>query len=76
MKNQVQTDNLGGLALFLEYGELAKEMEDGGGGREVEARPFQRMEFLIRDWQNWEHSDDPVLAPLRTIHREVRTPYD
>lgn len=68
VKNQVQSDNLGGLALFLEYGTLAKEFE---GGQDVDVRPFQRLEFLVRDWQNWEGLDDPAQVELRTTREQV-----
>ncbi|CAM9987697.1 unnamed protein product [Ectocarpus fasciculatus] len=67
VNKQVQSDNLGGLALFLEYGTLAKELE---GGQDVDVRPFQRLEFLVRDWQNWEGLDDPAQVELRTIREQ------
>ncbi|XP_057314981.1 atlastin-2-like isoform X2 [Hydractinia symbiolongicarpus] len=38
----LQEDNLQHLQLFTEYGRLAME--------ENSAKPFQRLEFLIRDW--------------------------
>jgi atlastin len=70
---QIQEDNLQHLALFTEYGRVAlreqrtKEdsdpewysTEDGemsGSG----TRPFQRVEFLVRDWQNFDDEDDEV----------------
>ncbi|CAM9450639.1 unnamed protein product, partial [Chrysoparadoxa australica] len=66
---RIQEDHLQQLALFSEYGRmaLAKEGEEGEGqdGAEkkgasptLEDRPFQRLEFLVRDWQNYEEEED------------------
>eukprot|EP00903_Cladosiphon_okamuranus_P009553 g9097.t1 len=66
VKNQVQTDNLGSLAVYLEYGTVANESQSKGG-QDSEA-PFQRLEVLIRDWQNWEEWDDPDKADIETLH--------
>jgi len=42
ISSNLQEDNLQHLQLFTEYGRLAMEQND--------VKPFQRLEFLIRDW--------------------------
>lgn len=76
VKNQVQTDSLGGLALFLEYGTRAKEVEDGQEEiedelDEIKARPFQRLEFLIRDWKHWEQFRNPAQPSPPLVRQQV-----
>jgi len=67
VKNQVQVDTLGSLAAYLELGAV----NQSGDGQDDEA-PFQRLEVLIRDWQNWEEWNDPVAERLEILHRQVR----
>lgn len=59
---RIQEDNLQQLALFSEYARMAisKDDEDdnAGGNTEHTAKPFQRMEFLVRDWQHFEEEED------------------
>lgn len=65
---RIQEDNLQHLSLFAEYGRIAL-----GGSEETErvekedtskivsderTYPFQRLDFLVRDWQNFEDEDD------------------
>ena len=56
---RIQEDNLQQLALFSEYARLAHE---AGETAEVEKtlneKPFQTMEFLVRDWQHFEEEED------------------
>lgn len=68
VKNQDPYDSLGGLSLLLEYGARLKEIE---GRQDTKSRPFQRLEFLFRDWQMWGHRDDPARAPLDTLRQMV-----
>lgn len=64
---RIQEDNLQQLALFSEYGRMALREENSDGCGEEGARkkaalpqnkPFQRIEFLVRDWQNFEDDED------------------
>jgi len=54
---RIQEDNLQQLALFSEYARLAVEDESSSqlDNKNVDQKPFQRIEFLVRDWQ---HFDD------------------
>lgn len=68
---RIQEDNLQQLALFSEYGRAAlKDGDDGGGDAKKEdgdvaaAAPFQRMEFLVRDWQNFECDGEGEMEDL------------
>jgi len=58
---RIQEDNLQQLALFSEYARLAVEGTDSAqakNGEEERAKPFQTMEFLVRDWQHFEDEED------------------
>ena len=71
---RIQEDNLQQLALFSEYGRMALQAdgekdqseralldnEQDGDGQEKKKRskPFQKIEFLVRDWQNFEDDED------------------
>ena len=65
---RVQEDNLQQLALFSEYGRMALEAEaktlgkgkeEGEKGKEEKGKePFQKIEFLVRDWQNFDTEDE------------------
>ena len=65
---RIQEDNLQQLALFSEYGRMAlktdgHEEENEKEDTEVDTdkrqkRPFQHIEFLVRDWQNFEDDED------------------
>eukprot|EP00536_Pseudo-nitzschia_multiseries_P003452 jgi/Psemu1/236703/estExt_Genewise1.C_530078 len=58
---RIQEDNLQQLALFSEYARLAVEETDDAPTEIKEARnikPFQTMEFLVRDWQHFEDEED------------------
>ena len=70
---RIQEDNLQQLALFSEYGRMALQNDekdkgaDGGtaGGADGEEdipaeqpKPFQRIDFLVRDWQNFDEEED------------------
>lgn len=67
---RIQEDNLQQLALFSEYGRMAlksdgqkaEEEDDTKKGKGTkQKRPFQRIEFLVRDWQNFEDDEDMAL---------------
>lgn len=53
----IQEDHLQHLALFTEYGRVALEESRLQG---IASKPFQRLEFLVRDWQNYEDDTKPI----------------
>lgn len=56
---RIQEDNLQQLALFSEYARLAIEADQSYQAAGVEIiKPFQKMEFLVRDWQHFEEEED------------------
>jgi atlastin len=55
---RIQEDNLQQLALFSEYARTAASEEAAGEDRLDKFKPFQRIEFLVRDWQHFEEEDD------------------
>lgn len=56
---RIQEDNLQQLALFSEYARLAVEADQTFQSAGVEiVKPFQKMEFLVRDWQHFEEEED------------------
>jgi len=56
---RIQEDNLQQLALFSEYARLAVEADQTYQAAGVEiVKPFQKMEFLVRDWQHFEEEED------------------
>jgi atlastin len=70
---RIQEDNLQQLALFSEYGRMALKTDGHEEEHEKEEscdtdaevdkkkqmkRPFQHIEFLVRDWQNFEDDED------------------
>jgi atlastin len=70
---RIQEDNLQQLALFSEYGRMALEAEakthekeeDGGESKEKKGKePFQKIEFLVRDWQNFDTEDESDVASM------------
>ena len=73
---RVQEDNLQHLALFSEYGRVGlkddkdnNETSSSSSSSSSSSKPFQRLQFLVRDWQNfdWEFSveDDEKLKDTR-----------
>ncbi|CAM9684640.1 unnamed protein product [Pylaiella littoralis] len=65
---QVETNKLGSLAVFLEYGTVGNDNNNGGAQRNE--APFQRLEILIRDWQCWKEEDDPMKKAPKKLHNE------
>jgi atlastin len=57
---RIQEDNLQHLALFSEYGRMALRPHISSNadiGKEVKSassKPFQHLQFLVRDWQNFD----------------------
>lgn len=66
---RIQEDNLQQLALFSEYARMAMASYDDGDEGEPLAhnKPFQKIEFLVRDWQNFEEEED-----LEKMHAEMK----
>ena len=54
---RIQEDNLQQLALFSEYARLAVEADQTNEAG-VGIKPFQKIEFLVRDWQHFEEEED------------------
>ena len=65
---RIQEDNLQQLALFSEYARLAAD-SDTVHERSDGVKAFQRMEFLVRDWQHFEDDDED---DLDTMEREMK----
>ena len=58
---RIQEDNLQQLALFTEYARTAM------GQTEQERKPFQKIEFLVRDWQHFEDEDEDYEAMEKSM---------
>ena len=62
---RIQEDNLQQLALFSEYARIAVQSESNSSSSDDDdknkKKPFQRMEFLVRDWQHFDDDDDDDL---------------
>jgi atlastin len=54
VRNLIQENNLGDLALFSEYGRAALEPPDVSDAAASGKKPFQRLQFLVRDWENFD----------------------
>lgn len=73
---RIQEDNLQQLALFAEYARIAVNKENAqSGAAEGESHaslesPFQRMEFLVRDWQHFEDDDEASLDAMEASMME------
>jgi len=70
--NRIQEDNLQQLALFTEYGRMAVDQSREEEG-ESRPPPFQRLEFLVRDWPLFEdgQSDEEMEASMAAYLEEV-----
>jgi atlastin len=57
---RIQEDNLQQLALFSEYARMAMSTHDDDGDESLAetTKPFQHIELLVRDWQNFEEEND------------------
>jgi atlastin len=53
---RIQEDNLQQLALFSEYARMAMSTHDKE--KTPTDKPFQKIEFLVRDWQNFDQEED------------------
>jgi atlastin len=56
VEKRIQEDNLQQLALFSEYARMAMSTHEKAS--EDTHKPFQKIEFLVRDWQNFEEEED------------------
>mmetsp|Transcript_7221 Transcript_7221/g.9417 ORF Transcript_7221/g.9417 Transcript_7221/m.9417 type:complete len:524 (+) Transcript_7221:263-1834(+) len=66
---QIQENHLQHLALFSEYGRVAVEEAAASTGEDI--HPFQKLEFLVRDFRNLELEDDPEDNNLDIIHEQM-----
>jgi len=59
---RIQEDNLQQLALFSEYARMAMTTHDDDDGKKSSSedveKPFQLVEFLVRDWQHFDEEED------------------
>lgn len=60
---RIQEDNLQQLALFSEYARMAMTTQDDKEEESLATttttkKPFQQVEFLVRDWQNFDEEED------------------
>lgn len=76
----IQEDNLQQLALFTEYGRMVmtmdkeeRENEESKEKTEAMKKPFQRIEFLVRDWQHFEADEEGDIEPLEKEMSEYLT---
>lgn len=59
VEKRVQEDNLQHLALFTEYGRIALGAIQENTGKDIKKiQPFQTLEFLVRDFQDYEDEDN------------------
>lgn len=65
---RIQEDNLQQLALFSEYARMAMTTHNDSEEESLSHvdKPFQQVEFLVRDWQNFEEEED-----LAEMEREM-----
>lgn len=56
VEKRIQEDHLQQLALFSEYARMAMSTYEKAS--EDTQKPFQKIEFLVRDWQNFDEEED------------------
>lgn len=74
----IQENNLQDLALFSEYGRSALEPTDKTGKHVLTGKPFQRLQFLVRDWQNFdaEIPEGASESEAEELYTEIRKEMD
>ncbi len=70
VEKRVQEDHLQQLALFTEYGRMALSYQasacnNNETNNSSNAKPFQHVEFLVRDWQNFDDEQEDDVASMR-----------
>jgi len=55
---RIQEDNLQQLALFSEFARVAVEADTTRPEKAIDEKPFQTIEFLVRDWQHFEDEEN------------------
>eukprot|EP00668_Euglena_longa_P003693 GGOE01004334.1.p1 GENE.GGOE01004334.1~~GGOE01004334.1.p1 ORF type:complete len:601 (+),score=219.51 GGOE01004334.1:26-1804(+) len=58
VEKRIQEDNLQHLALFTEYGRIALSAMQANAGVVSRRQPFQSLQFLVRDYQDFQDEDD------------------
>jgi len=69
---RIQEDHLQQLALFSEYGRMAFTEETKSSSsksdKEKKHKPFQHIDFLVRDWQNFDCDGE---GPISKLEKEM-----
>ncbi len=70
VEKRVQEDHLQQLALFTEYGRMALSSQasawnDNGTNNSSNVKPFQHVEFLVRDWQHFDDEQEDDITSMR-----------
>ncbi len=72
VEKRVQEDHLQQLALFTEYGRMAltsqaSSCDDSNGSNDNSSnvKPFQHVEFLVRDWQHFDDGQEDDITSMR-----------
>jgi len=62
---RIQEDHLQQLALFSEYGRMALSEENKKNkSKSKDLKPFQHIDFLVRDWQNFDCDGEGEISKL------------
>ncbi len=70
VEKRVQEDHLQQLALFTEYGRMAlssqaSARDNNGNNNSPNIKPFQHVEFLVRDWQHFDDEQEDDITSMR-----------
>ena len=76
VKNQIQEDQLQHLSLFAEYGRVALQQDghvakgnDGSSAGTKPPPPFQTLQFLVRDWNEFEDLEEDDLKNMKELEK-------
>mmetsp|Transcript_2887 Transcript_2887/g.3400 ORF Transcript_2887/g.3400 Transcript_2887/m.3400 type:complete len:550 (+) Transcript_2887:2-1651(+) len=71
---QIQEDHLQHLALFSEYGRVATNEANNSEDASLDedpVHPFQKLEFLVRDFRNLDLEDEPEDNDISLLHEQM-----
>jgi atlastin len=80
VKFQIQEDQLQHLSLFAEYGRVAlqegeessdNENETPSSSKPTSRPPFQTLQFLVRDWNEFEDLEQKDLDDMKTLEASM-----